>query len=83
MHNNEEVLPHFILQLIHLFAVLPPETAFLSVYESGSKDSTGALFTPLSCYGTRMDGRCIPSRLDNHASGEDLSTWVYTWRSHA
>ena len=42
MHNNEEVLPHFILQLIHLFAVLPPETAFLSIYESGSKDSTGA-----------------------------------------
>ncbi len=41
MHNNEEVLPHFILQLIHLFAVLPPETAFLSIYESGSKDSTG------------------------------------------
>ena len=43
MHNNEEVLPHFILQLIHLFAVLPPETAFLSIYESGSKDSTGAI----------------------------------------
>ena len=41
MHNNEEVLPHFILQLIHLFAVLPPETAFLSIYESGSTDSTG------------------------------------------
>ena len=43
MHNNEEVLPHFILQLIHLFAVLPPETAFLSIYESGSTDSTGAM----------------------------------------
>ena len=47
MHNNEEVLPHFILQLIHLFAVLPPDTAFLSIYESGSKDSTGVL-SPLS-----------------------------------
>ena len=43
MHNNEEVLPHFILQLIHLFAVLPPETAFLSIYESGSTDNTGKL----------------------------------------
>ncbi|BDA43762.1 Alpha-1,3-mannosyltransferase CMT1 [Coccomyxa sp. Obi] len=42
MHNNEEVLPHFIIQLVHLFAVLPPETAFLSIYESGSTDSTGA-----------------------------------------
>jgi hypothetical protein len=41
MHNNEDVLPHFIIQLVHLFAVLPPETAFLSVYESGSTDSTG------------------------------------------
>lgn len=41
MHNNEEVLPHFIIQLVHLFAVLPPESAFLSIYESGSNDSTG------------------------------------------
>lgn len=45
MHNNEDVLPHFIIQLVHLFAVLPPETAFLSIYESGSTDSTGATFT--------------------------------------
>ena len=42
MHNNEELLPHFIIQLVHLFAVLPPQTGFLSIYESGSTDSTGA-----------------------------------------
>jgi alpha-1,3-mannosyltransferase len=47
MHNNEEVLPHFIIQLVHLFAVLPQDSAFLSIYESGSTDSTGAcLFLP-------------------------------------
>lgn len=50
MHNNEEVLPHFILQLIHLFAVLPPETAFLSVYESGSTDSTGEVSHSSGCF---------------------------------
>ena len=55
MHNNEEVLPHFILQLIHLFAVLPPETAFLSIYESGSTDNTGELTetTLLHAFSTR------------------------------
>ena len=50
MHNNEEVLPHFILQLIHLFAVLPPETAFLSIYESGSTDSTGEAAPTVSAH---------------------------------
>ena len=59
MHNNEEVLPHFILQLIHLFAVLPPETAFLSVYESGSTDSTGKV-TPSSDRLVLIDAWALP-----------------------
>ena len=42
VHNNEELLPHFILQLSHLLSVLPHGTAFLSVYESGSSDASGA-----------------------------------------
>lgn len=56
MHNNEDVLPHFIIQLVHLFAVLPPETAFLSVYESGSTDSTGG-WCPLQpvCFFVRLE----------------------------
>ncbi|KAA6416478.1 MAG: hypothetical protein FRX49_13550, partial [Trebouxia sp. A1-2] len=41
MHNNEDLLPHFTLQMLHLLASLPLGTAFLSVYESGSTDSTG------------------------------------------
>ena len=41
MHNNEELLPHYITQLTHLLSVLPPGSAFLSIYESDSSDSTG------------------------------------------
>ena len=41
MHNNEDLLPHFTLQMLHLLASLPLGSAFLSVYESGSTDSTG------------------------------------------
>jgi len=41
MHNNEDLLPHFTLQMLHLLASLPLGSAFLSVYESGSSDSTG------------------------------------------
>ena len=42
VHNSEELLPHFILQLSHLLSVLPHGTAFLSIYESGSSDASGA-----------------------------------------
>ena len=41
MHNNEELLPHYITQLTHLLSVLPPGSTFLSIYESDSSDSTG------------------------------------------
>ena len=41
MHNNEDLLPHFTLQMLHLLASIPTGTAFLSIYESGSSDSTG------------------------------------------
>lgn len=41
MHNNEELLPHFIAQLVHVLSLLPYGSAFLSVYESGSDDGTG------------------------------------------
>lgn len=39
--NNEELLPHVIVQLWHLLAILPQGSTFLSIYESGSEDSTG------------------------------------------
>ena len=41
MHDNEELLPHYVAQLIHVLALLPPGSAFLSIYESGSTDATG------------------------------------------
>lgn len=40
--NNEELLPHAIIQFWHLLAILPEGSAFVSVYESGSTDSTGS-----------------------------------------
>ena len=43
MHNNEELLPHYIAQLVHVLSLLPYGSAFLSVYESGSNDGTGML----------------------------------------
>ncbi|DBA79927.1 TPA: hypothetical protein ACH3X1_008137 [Trebouxia sp. C0004] len=56
MHNNEDLLPHFTLQMLHLLASLPLGSAFLSVYESGSTDSTGAWLEVLrdlmACIGT-------------------------------
>ena len=41
MHNNEDLLPHFTLQMLDLLSRLPLGNAFLSIYESGSTDSTG------------------------------------------
>lgn len=41
MHNNEDLLPHFTLQMLDLLSKLPLGRAFLSIYESGSTDSTG------------------------------------------
>lgn len=43
MHNNEDLLPHFTLQMLDLLSRRPTGSAFLSIYESGSTDSTGAL----------------------------------------
>ncbi len=42
LRDAEALLPHFILQLLQLLAVLPRDAAFLSIYESGSSDATGA-----------------------------------------
>ena len=47
--NNEELLPHVIIQFWHVLAILPEGSAFVSVYESGSTDSTGAPFN-LGCF---------------------------------
>ena len=38
--DNEEVLPHLIIQIWHTVALLPEGQAFISIYESGSTDNT-------------------------------------------
>lgn len=56
LHNSVALMPHYSLQLLALLAVRPPGSTFLSVYESGSSDATGA-----------PDGSCtaesLPSRV--------------------
>lgn len=41
LHNNEELLPHYILQLLQLIVNLPAGSSYVSIYESGSTDQTG------------------------------------------
>ena len=47
LHNNEDLLPHYILQLLQLIVRLPVGSSYVSIYESGSTDETG---TVLSMY---------------------------------
>lgn len=42
LKDAEALMPHLILQLAALLVYLPPQSAYLSIYESGSADSTGA-----------------------------------------
>ena len=51
MHNNEDLLPHFTLQMLDLLSKLPLGSAFLSIYESGSTDSTGVQWQHLPAVG--------------------------------
>ena len=41
LHNNEDLLPHYILQLLQLIVRLPVGSSYVSIYESGSTDETG------------------------------------------
>lgn len=58
--NNEDLLPHVIVQLWHLLAILPQGSAFVSIYESGSIDSTGELALALAKYMKKL--QYIPDR---------------------
>jgi hypothetical protein len=64
MHNNEELLPHFATQLLHFLALMPTGSVFLSLYESGSTDSTGVTHTfpgpPHGCRLTCDDNAHMP-----------------------
>ena len=42
LRSNAALMPHYTLQLAALLAALPRGAAFLSIYESGSTDDTGA-----------------------------------------
>ena len=42
LKDNEELMPHFILQLLLSVAAMQRDAVFISVYESGSTDLTGA-----------------------------------------
>ena len=42
LHNNAALMPHFITQLLLSVVSFTPGNAFVSLYESGSTDATGA-----------------------------------------
>ena len=42
LHNNAALMPHFVTQLLLSVVSLTPGNAFVSLYESGSTDATGA-----------------------------------------
>ena len=41
LRNNAPLMPHFIVQLTAALALLPHGKVFISIYESGSEDSSG------------------------------------------
>ncbi|GMH32524.1 hypothetical protein BSKO_00358 [Bryopsis sp. KO-2023] len=41
LHNNEEIMPNFITQLVQFLLAFPERRFFVSIYESGSTDRTG------------------------------------------
>ena len=43
LHNNAALMPHFITQLLLSVVSFTPGAAFVSLYESGSTDATGAV----------------------------------------
>ena len=47
LHDNEALLPHFSLQLLRLLVAAPQGSCYVSIYESGSGDRTGACPVPL------------------------------------
>ena len=55
MHNNEDLLPHFTLQLLQLLIALPRGSAFVSIYESDSKDNTGKFWICLNKRAARSE----------------------------
>lgn len=71
--NNEGLLPHVIVQLWHLLAILPQGSVFVSVYESGSEDSTGnhsvLPFPSRSEYHPVPAGKCLRPSLSACSAG--------------
>lgn len=41
LFNSEGLMPHLMMTLLKLTAVLPPDSVYVSIYESNSKDETG------------------------------------------
>ena len=64
LHDSGALMPHYTLQLLALLAALPRGSAFLSVYESGSTDDTGAR-APLA--------PTLPTRV------WDSAAWAFGW----
>ena len=41
LKESEDLMPHYVLQLLIAVSLLPKDQAYVSIYESGSHDNTG------------------------------------------
>eukprot|EP00898_Chlorokybus_atmophyticus_P004490 jgi/Chlat1/5041/Chrsp329S00830 len=54
LHENEKVLGHSITQIMRVLSVVDRKNSFVSIFESGSQDSTPALLTMFKWFLTSM-----------------------------
>ena len=59
LKDNEELMPHFILQLLLSVAAMQTDAVFISVYESGSTDLTGTQYLMILQLGRQEEGHLL------------------------
>jgi hypothetical protein len=57
VYHHQATMGMFMTQLLTLLSTLPPENVFVSIYESGSTDSTPAWLTLLGGMLTMLEVR--------------------------
>ena len=60
--NTEALMPHYVLQLLKFSVSLPSGSIFVSMYESGSTDSTG----DRSCYAQCLSCKALDGVMIDH-----------------
>ncbi|OMH85676.1 Alpha-1,3-mannosyltransferase CMT1 [Zancudomyces culisetae] len=61
LHNNEEILPQFMQELLRVFEFLGFENVYMSIYENGSTDKTKEM---LESFSARLEEYKVQHRLN-------------------